>query len=685
MPGDLHNAADSHRDGVNEPLPLGDRFEILPAQPLPALDGVAGAAYAARPVRGRKAECFAIVCSGNVPPRTDPITALMTLDNPGIMKLLDHGPVVWEEGRSRRLVQIFERPLGRRLVTNLQVPFEPLSEDRIIREVVHSVVPVLKELSGRGMTHGGIRPTNMFLRDAGGSGGLTLIECASTPPGFGQPAVFEPIERAMAQPSGRGVGSIVDDLYAFGVSLVVLALGRNPVQDESDEAVLTTKIERGSFVAIVGNARLPQNLMEPVRGLLLDDPKQRWGLSQLELWMSGRRLSPKQNSQFKRATRPLEFSGQEAWHCRSLARLMSHNTVAAAAVIENGDLDRWLRRGMADEPLAESIAGAVEVSQSSGGKTAGIAERMVARACVVLDPPAPIRYKGKAVMPDGIGAALADAFLRREGGQPLAEIIAWQLPLFWANSQPEFRAELVPLVQNFDTLRTFLEKTGSGYGIERVLYEMNPTLWCLSPAVIDYRAVTPADLLLALDVAATARDRAREPTDRHILAFLATRHRRVDDSVFAQLAPGVDAARRVAAMLTIFGDIQARFSGLPVPGLCKWIGGLMEPTFSRFHNRSHRENLRTQVEKVAAEGKLIELLKIIDDPEAIKKDSLGFGNARRDYRSATSEIERLKTNISDRQSILETTGRQVAAIISCVVGTLIVVALTLFFLFGKGS
>jgi len=36
--------------------------------------------------------------------------------------------------------------------------------------------------------------------------------------------------------------------------------------------------------------------------------------------------------------------------------------------------------------------------------------------------------------------------------------------------QLEFKAEHVPLVQAFDGLRTQLERLGSGYGIERVLY-----------------------------------------------------------------------------------------------------------------------------------------------------------------------------------------------------------------------
>lgn len=692
MPSDGFPPADSKKDGAQEPLRLGDRFEILPSQPLASFDGAAGPAFAARSLRGRKIECYAILCGGSVPPRPEPLATMATLDNPGLVKMIDHGMVDWNPGpvqqagptqsHARRLALVFERPMGRRLMTSLDAAFEPLSEDVIMRLVMQAIGPALKEMAGRGMTHGGIRPTNMILRDTTGGPAL-LGECCSTPPGYDQPMLFECIERAMAQPAGRGPGTVADDLYAFAVSLVILALGRNPVQDLDDEAVLAAKIERGSYAAIVGNLRIPQNLSEPVRGMMVDDPKQRWGITQLDLWLSGRRLSPKQTQLPKRAARPLDVGGQEVWNCRTLARAMTRNTTVATLQVESGDLDRWLRRGMSDDVMAEAVATAVEGASSGGGKSSSAAERMVTRVAIALDPVAPIRYKGKAVMPEGLGIALADAFLRKDNPQPLAEMVAWQMPGYWAGLQPDFRAELVPLVQTFETLRNLLEKTGTGFGIERVLYETNPHLHCLSPMVVEFRAVTPGDLLLALDAAGGGgRDRGKEPMDRHISAFLISRHRRIEDALFAQLQIGVDPVRRITAILTMFSEIQTRFGLEPLPNLCKTLAGVMEPTFTRFYNRPQREAAREQVAKIAADGKLIDLLRVIDNPEALKKDAMGFAAARREHKKAVLEVDKLRASIADREEITETTGRQVAATLSSVIGTLIAGALGLFFVFG---
>lgn len=680
MPSEPFAAADQKKESAQEPIRLGDRFEIVPSQPLPLFDSAAGQAFAARSLRGRKLECFALVCHGATPPRLEPMTTLMTLDNPGLMKLHDFGTVEWTDGKTRRLAMIFERPLGRRLMSQPDAVFEPLTEDQIMRLVIHPIAGVLKDLAGRGINHGAIRPTNMYLRDTAGAG-VMVGECCSCPPGYDQPMLFEPVERAMAQQSGRGPGSSGDDLYAFAVALVVLALGRNPAQDTDDETLLTAKIERGSYAAIVGNQRIPPNLTEPVRGMMVDDPKQRWGINQLDLWLSGRRLSPKQSQLPKRATRPLELGGQEIWTCRTLARAMSRNTAGAGTLVESGELDRWLRRGMSDEALAEQIVAAAEGASAGGGKSSSVTDRMVARVATALDPTAPVRYKSKAVMPDGLGTALADAFLRRDNPQPLAEMIVFQLPSFWANAQPDFRAELVPMVQTFEALRGFLEKVGVGYGIERVLYETNPYLHCLSPIIVDQRAASPGDLLVALDAVSSGRDK-REPMDRHIAAFLLARHRRAEDALFAQLQPGVDPVRRVTAILTIYSDIQGRFGIDPVPNLCKALAAIMEPTFTRFYNRPAREAAREQVAKVAAEGKLIDLLRVIDNPDALKKDAQGFAMARREHKKAVLETDKLRATIADREAITESTGRQVAATLASVVGTLIAGALGMFFVFG---
>jgi hypothetical protein len=509
-----------------------------------------------------------------------------------------------------------------------------------------------------------------------------LGECVSAPTSYGQTILTLTIERAMAQPSGRGAGSTADDLYALGVTILTLFLGRNPAKQHDDEALLQAKIDRGTYPALVGGARISLNLMEPLRGLLADDPKLRWTLNDLDLWLSGRRLSPKQPQVPRRASRPLDFGNESISHPRGLARAFARTPAAAVPLIDSGELDRWLRRSLGDDDRAEAVANA-QASMSASNRGANFEERLVSRVCMALDPAAPIRYKQKSVMVDGIGPALAEAFNRNEGYQALGEVISGQLPMFWVNMQTDTRAEHVPVIQAFDALRTLLERIGPGYGIERVLYEMNPLIPCLSPAIRNHMVTSAPELLNALDDIAGRPNRGREPIDRHIAAYLIARYRKLDERLIVLTAPGSEAVRRISAMLNVLADVQRRYGPSNLPKLCGWMVELIGPAIDRFRSRPHREKLRAEAERLAAEGNLSALLKLVDDPAAIRKDEVAFAAARRDYQIAAKEISRLKREIADRDEIAETSGRQTAAVISSVFATIALVGIVLYAMIRK--
>ncbi|WP_207459423.1 serine/threonine-protein kinase [Azospirillum sp. SYSU D00513] len=675
MPSDAQTA---DRTVSTEPVKLAERYEIQPGAPIPALNAVAGNAFAAKSLRDKRIDPFAIICNGAIMPRLDFASTLAGLDGTTHMRLLDWGVVNWPPERANRFCLVFERPGGRRLMNSLHESAEPMPEDQLTKQIIHPMVTALRELSSRGVTHGAIRPTNMFFRDLA-SGGLMLGECVSTPPGFGQPVLMETVERGMCSPAGRGNGTIADDLYSLGVTLLLLYLGRNPVAHLDDEQILQAKIERGSYPALVGQSRLPLAINEVVRGLLVDDPKQRWSLNDLDLWVAGRRLSPKQPQVPRRAARPLEFQGQEYWHCRTLARAFSRHVAPATTVIESGELDKWLRRSMGDDVRAEAVANAIQTA--SAGKGGTMADRLVARVSMALDPVAPIRYRGKGMMPDGIGSLLADAFLRGESPQSTAEVISNQLPMFWVNVQTDFRPEFVPLVQSFDQLRTLLERTAVGLGIERLLYEMCPALPCVSPLVVKQLPTSPAALLRALDWVASGGERHKEPIDRHIAAFLAARHKRTEEVLYAQITPSIEPMRRAIAMLTILSDVQARTGTDSLTHLADWMLALLEPAIRRFHSRPHQETMRKQAETAVNNGRLTDLLRIVDDPDSLRRDKHEFENAQLAYREADGEIEKTRRMIADRTGIIETSGRQVAAIVSSLLSTFLVAGIILFFAF----
>lgn len=663
---------------AHEPVVLGGKVEILPSMPMPALNGTGGPAFAARSLRDRKAELFGIVCTGGLPPRSDTTGALRSIEHAGLVRLVEWGMVDWTPDGTRRFALVYERPAGRRAMLSLSDQREPMTEDQVTRQLIEPLAGALKELHSRAVIHGDIRPTNLFLREQA-AGGMVLGECASAPPAHAQSPVFLTIERAMATPSGRGAGVPADDFYALGVTTLFMLYGRNPVKHLDDEAVLNTKIERGSYPALVGQHRISLSMMELLRGLLADDPKQRWTLQDLDLWLSGRRLSPKQPHVPRKGARPFDFQGQDVWHCRAMARAFARSPSAAAQVIESGELDRWLRRSLSDDARADAVRMAVDTA-IAGGRSGSYEDRLVARVCIALDPPAPIRYKGRAVMPDAFGWAIAEAFALDQSPQALAEMLAAQLPMFWVNMQPEFRAEYVPLVQTFDGTRGHLERPGAGFGIERVLYELNPTQHCLSPMVRAFCPTTPGELMAALEQAAASAERGRDPIDRHVAAFLAARYRKVDERLYTAAGGNGDPPRRVTAMLNILTEMQRRFGPPALPGLCAWVAELIEPALDRFRNRPRREKLRGEGQRAARGGDLSRLLRLVDDPEQIRRDQAEFLAAQRDFDRSRREVVRLRREIEDKDEVARTLGRQSAAIASCVLAMLLLVLLVVLML-----
>lgn len=650
---------------------LGGRCDIFPGTPLPNFDGPGGRAYACRSRRERKAELYATVIGHDLPVRIDNLSALRSLEHPAVLRVADWGVVDWTPDRRRRFAVMFERPNGRRLFDSMDDTRDPLTDDHIARGLLPSLASALKEFQRGGITCGAIRPTNLFFKDAS-SAGVMLGDCVTTPAGLAQPVIVETIERSLAQPSGRGVGTVADDLYALGVTLLILHLGRNPLRDLPDEEVIQAKTERGTFPALTSSVRLPTGLIEPLRGLMSDDPKQRWTLAELDMWLQGRRLSPRQPQVPRRGIRPLEFAEKELWHCRSAAAEFSRSPVAANALIERGELDKWLRRSLGDEKRAESVQQAIRTA-SAGSRGGSIEDRTVTRVAIALDPPAPIRYKGRAIMPDGFGPAIAEAMLEGGGPQPVAEMILAQFPMFWVNCQTDFRPEYVPRLELFEAMRSVLEQTGPGFGIERVLYDLNPTLPCQSPLVREHYPLTCADLLIALDAVAATQGRGRELMDRHIAAFIAMHNKKLNERLLTPLAGGGDPGRRIVAVLSVLADTQRRFGPQRLPELCGWLVAQLEPAFKRFRNRATQEKVKLEAQKAARGGSLDELLKLVDSPEALKADERGFQEARKEYDALSRRIEKLRRGTQNRGSIALGTGRQIAAVASSILAIVVMV------------
>lgn len=643
----------------------GGRYEIFPATSLPQYDQPGARAYAVQGTRGG-GSFIGLVPGPTELPRHDAMPSAANVNSLSVFRFLESDVIYWPEfGRNRPII-IIEKQTGARYMNSLNEERPPIPGEIPFRQAVESLQSGLRDIYLSGLSHGRINPTNLFARESG-SYMLSIGECLSTAPGKYQHHAFETIERMMAKPAARGPAAAPEDIYAAGVSLLVMLFGRLPALQMTPEALLQAKVEKGSMMALLTGMKLNSAYSEFFRGVLADEPNIRWGLDDIGHWLTGRRMGSKPAGQTKKAQRTIEFAGQTYLNPRLLAHAMSQHSDAAAAarIIEDGSLDRWLRRSIGDETMAESIGEAISTASTTtrGGTPA---ERLVARVCITLDPAAPIRFRDVAGMPTGLGSQLASQMLSGQQPKGVTDIISAQLINFWSNQPENFNGENTAVAQIFEGQRMLLERNQPGFGVERVLYELNLHMPCLSPMLDDQYALTLKAVAQAIEKYAAdvpADEVTREPMDRHIAAFVLSRQRRMNDRLFPLLDPKADKGQRAVAILSILAELQKKFHNESMPHTSEWLGRLLAPSLERYHNKALRERLQKELKRVSRKGDLEALLALVDDGNVQRQDQEGFTTARNEWHYWDRIARDLTHNSASREAALLNQGKQVTAFI----------------------
>lgn len=661
------------------PAPTGDRisicsgrYELYPNSALPQLDQPGTKAFAVQGVRGGAAMVGLVPDVGEFP-RHEAMPSAMNVNSPHVFRFVDSDVVYWAPAGQYRPIIVTERYSGPRFMNNILEERPPIPGELQFKQAVESLHDGLRDIYLAGLSHGRINPTNLFMRETG-SYAICIGECLSTAPGKYQHHAYETIERMMSTPVARGPAAAPEDIYAVGISLLHLLLGRLPAMQMNAQDMLRAKIEKGTMMAMLSGAKLPSAYSEFFRGVLADDPELRWDLDDISHWLGGRRMGSRPAGQVRKAQRTLDFGGSYYLHPRLLADAMSKQPDAAARIIEDGSLDRWLRRSVGDEAMAESLQEAI--STAAGTTRGGTpTERLVARCCVALDPSAPIRFRDLSAMPTGIGAYLASQIASNQSPRTAADIISAQLIGFWSNRPENFNGENTAIAQIFEGQRMLLERNQPGFGIERVLYELNLHMPCLSPMVADLyplslKAVTQGVERYASTV--PENETTREPMDRHIAAFVLARYRRMNDRLFPLLDPKSNKGQRAVAILSILAELQAKTHNEPMPHTSEWLSRLLLPSLEQYHNKALREKLQKDLVRIARKGDLSALLALIDDSNTLRQDQETFDKARKEWAYWERMARDLSSNTAAREAAMLLQGRQITAFIGIFAASAIV-------------
>lgn len=584
-----------------------------------------------------------------------------------VLTPLGLGPGPEEDGSTGQYM-FCPMPPGPSLTTNPR----GWSENSLLTLVMRPIVQALNALEERGATHRGIRPDNVF---QGAPNALVVLGCAwAEPPGYRQPAYFEPPYSAACHPAGRGAGSIADDVYALGALLLALTLGRTAARERDETGLITRKLAQGSFMAMVGDAKPPAFIADLARNMLAEDPEHRPPPVLLldAIAARGRRVA---NRPPQRAARPLMLGRMTVWDARTLAFALEREGDEALRVIRTGEATQWLRRSLGDANLAVRLEELERHRQVDGPPSDSRSDAiLLIRAIAQLDPLAPLSWRGVSLWPDGLGGVLAMGNQAEHAA--MVEIVASETIAAWAAFRAD-RADFAQARNESQRLRGWLQARGYSGGPARVLYGLNPSMPCASPLLAGHWVSRLADLPPSLDAIAGRLGDATEPIDGHILTFIATRGERRLEPEVNGLSGRLDDRQRLIAILRLLAGLQTRFFPRPLPALAGWVAARGGPLVTLWHNRPRREEVAAGLNQIAAVGFLAPMLALVEDQGGRAQDAQGAQLAFTERTRIDAELNAIAHADQERAAYARHLGREIVAGLGLVALTIMLTRLAL--------
>lgn len=649
---------------------FANRYRIQPGVVLQHLSTSTARAYATIDSEDPKRRLYALVLDHGVPARLSAILAVKSIPHEALLKPVRWGRVDWVGNGREEIVIILPQPGGAPLLPSMDSTVQHWTVREIKRDFLIPIMDLLRRMYDDRLSHRNIRPTNLYRRTSDDS--VISGQIYSAPPGYEQPSIFEPIERAMCPPIARGIGDFSDEIFALGVTMMILGLGRNPVAGMDEDELMARRIALGSYNAYLGDNKLHSELAPVVRSLLRDEEHERWTLSDLSNWVNSGRVNPSQPLPGVRADRPFEFNGRMAVTAIELAHILTSDWEAAAKLAGDDTIEKWIDRSLKNRDLAKEIAECGKLGSS--GLRQMTEDIRLSRVIATLDPNGPLRFRRLKIMPDAFGPTAVSAALNKDLASDYTDLVASKMMAYWHEKQARPKTWMLTAAEVVEKATSFLKESGPGFSIERCAYELNPALPCLSPALTNAVPLQPRDLIEIMERVAGEGELL---FDRHIAAFIAARiSGRVDKELhdYAR-APG-DAERRMA-QLRLLAHVQSKNSSLKARQLYDLFLNQLQIVLNDYRNVRLRQQLLKDARKAASKGSLNELVRIIDDAKKRRWDKRGFEGAVKRHAALDAEIRRLQTDEKRMQRQATLLGRQLAANIASVISVLAVAALVI--------
>jgi hypothetical protein len=625
---------------------FGDRYRVNTDRVLPEFSTPGGEAYAVDDTVKTGTDLYAIVHHPAIPVRNDlykslnskPVGSLICPIERGLMNLQLDGR------QQQRLVTIFGRPTGGALMGADGKVNPRVNPNQIRQSVTISILKAITALHKRGFIHRSIKPTNIYFSTPS-SEEVVLGECYSCPPGYQQGFGLDPLTLALADAPARGPGDANSDYYQFGAAMQCLYFGDQLWLGRDRNSMLMARVNQGSFWALGGGREIPGALGTLIRGLTADEEEERWRAEEVLDWFEGVGKPKRTTMRAWTMNRPTTFKGVSVVDRRLLADAFARDPKEAAVFLKSVDFASWVQLSFRDEILTERLESVLNVKPDSGfGGTRPDDYKMVARVCMFLHPTGPIHFKGYSFFLDGLAAMVAEGF-SRDDRDVLSTVVEALDPRFLQSLSTICEQSGVKLGKTLPTMRKLAEHASSkqlGRGMERVLYELNPILPCVSQRFSNIWIGSVVQLMRALERIAGTGSLKNILLDRHIAAFCATHGTDLEREFNALAAAQHNPAKFNSLTMDFFGMLQKRGKMEPLPNLtAKLVEGLA-PAVKGLKNKKRRERIQAILAKGKKSGDISKLTADVNMIKAQAEDAREFSRAR----AQVMRLERERNTLS---------------------------------------
>lgn len=636
---------------------LPSKYTVEFQKPIPELNTLAGDAYAVTGDSPRGRTLYAIVHAKAFPGRMDIITTQRRNPMMNICNAVDRGIVEVDRGDGTNveaMATLIERPIGVPLASGNKC--RRLNEKELKDQFLKPMLVLLANLHGRDLTHRAISPYWIFANE-GEEQDVVVGECCSAPAAADQPDIFEPLERIGVPFYARGDAEASADVYSLGVTAYCLFYGEVPDLGEDDEHIYKERVLRGSHWLISQGKNAPTNMATFFKGVLTDDPEERWTLSDIAQWLDGSTSIKRVRTLNTAFSRPVKYRGKTYADRRILAREFGKEPMKAAEYLRSSDFHLWVSQFLAAEPFSERMASLLNVQKSDTPVDERVDQNMVARVCAFLDPYGPIYYNGLCLSYDGIGNFVAAAF--QEGDTASLSILLELLNAGLFDLLIDIVGVSNPSAHHVSSIYsraiTMVSTNKVGQGLERFLYETVPGVPCMSPHFTRLWVDDLPSAVVAFENIMKDQNKSKSLFDRHVAAFLSIKMDLFHKLFMNHTGIAMPTGQAGANFIEVFAALQLEYRLGPMPNLAAAFANSLKPLIRSLRLASRRDTLAGKLMDIVESGDLGRLLTDLQVGQVKKLDDREFAAARATYKAYDREKTILSKGVTaaDPRAMLE--------------------------------